>query len=40
MKDLESIQIRLLELSDVDSWLEQCLSLDAESGKDSIYYGP
>ena len=40
MKDLESIHIRLLELSDVESWLEQCHSLDAESGKDSIYYGP
>ena len=40
MKTAESIQIRLLDLDDVEDWLKQCHVLDAESGKDTIYYGP
>ena len=40
METAESIQIRLLDLDDVEDWLKQCHVLDAESGEDTIYYGP
>ena len=40
METAESIQIRLLDLDDVEDWLKQCQVLDVESGENTIYYGP
>jgi len=36
----DSIEIRLLTLDDLEDWLEQCIIVDDESGKNDIYFGP
>ena len=36
----DDIIIRLLTINDIDEWLDQCAIVDAESGKDGIYFGP
>jgi len=34
------IIIRTLTIDDIDEWLAQCEIVDAESGKNGIYFGP
>jgi len=34
------IKIRLLTIADIEEWLDQSAIVDAESGKNDIYFGP
>ena len=40
MKPINSFNIRMLTLNDLEDWLKQCEILDSESGENNIYYGP
>ena len=39
MKSINSFNIRLLTLEDLDNWLKQCEILSSESGENNIYFG-
>ena len=40
MKPINSLNIRMLTLDDLEGWLKQCEIIDSESGENNIYYGP
>ena len=39
MRPINSFNIRLLTLDDLDEWLKQCEILSSESGKNNVYFG-
>ena len=39
MRPINSFNIRLLTLDDLDEWLKQCEILSSESGANNIYFG-
>ena len=39
MRPINSFNIRLLTLDDLDEWLKQCEILSSESGENNVYFG-